>query len=824
MRDIDFNRGWIFWREGAENARQRVTLPHDGLIDTPRNPDQENYFLLAGYEGRKLYYEKTFFVPEDEQKQEMILEFEAIFCNSTVYVNGTEAGRRIYGYVPLAITLNPYLKFGADNTIRVECDIPKDGYSRWYSGGGIYRPVHLYMGGRTHIQAPYGIHVTTLSIDPVKVSIDVDVAGDEAATAAIYLTEHGLEMPALEDSAVVQSGHAHIELTVPGAKLWSADAPNLYDVTVTLKAENGAVLDEAKETFGIRTISVNAQEGLLINGKQTFLRGGCIHNDNGVIGVENNDATELHRAKLIKAAGFNAIRSAHHPMSRSLMGACDAVGLYVMDEAFDYWYMRKGGNPHNDQFLQCFEEDTRLMTEDAYNHPSVILYSIGNEIPEAGSLKGVRVGKRIVDVIHSIDRTRLTNLSPAVHWLREYLRDVPYLTEDEDEWIAKSPENQKKAIQHYIGIFMGAAANLPENEKGDVYPETYVKEDENATKNLYPYLDVAGYNYYEDHGGAKYDRLHELHPERPLLGTETRAENVVSVMDYARKHPYLIGDFIWTLQDHLGEVNVGCEHYGPVKKSADPRKIPNRDYPWLLNHGGMLDLEGVPLAALHRLEFAWNPDKKGIYLAVQPPIHDGVRPEYNSYLWTDSIESYSFADCAGKKSWADVYTDAASVEVLVNGQSAGRADTQEYLASVPIVYEPGEITAIGYDADGNELYRTSLKSADTASLRLTASADRTQIRAGGEDFVWIDFSVRDRNGILNALPDYEMTLSVEGSGILEGFGSTNPKAVVSYKCPRQMTYQGRAYAVIRSGEESGEIHVHAQAEGLSPADITIEVK
>lgn len=191
------------------------------------------------------------------------------------------------------------------------------------------------------------------------------------------------------------------------------------------------------------------------------------------------------------------------------------------------------------------------MVQDAYNHPCVVIYSIGNEIPEAGSVKGVRIGKEIVDTIHSLDTSRLTTLCPSVHWLREYLEDVPYLTRDEDEWMAEDPANKETDWNHYVRIFKGAVNNLPDNEKGQVYPETYIKQDEDATKNLYPYLDIAGYNYYED----RYEKLHELHPERLLLGTETRHTMLVDTMKFAKDHPYLIGDFIWTLQDHLGEAN-----------------------------------------------------------------------------------------------------------------------------------------------------------------------------------------------------------------------------------------------------------------------------
>ena len=217
-------------------------------------------------------------------------------------------------------------------------------------------------------------------------------------------------------------------------------------------------------------MTVQPEKGLLVNDVPTFLRGGCIHNDNGVIGVINNDVTELRRAWNIKRAGFNAIRSAHHPMSRSLMKACDEVGLYVMDEAFDSWYRPKVMNPYVKRFMDSYLSDTRLMVQDAYNHPSVIMYSIGNEIPEAGGVKGVRIGKSIISAIREMDDTRLITFCPSVHWLREYVDGTPYLTVDEDEWMTQSEENRQADWKHYLGVFMGAAANIPDSEKNEPYP------------------------------------------------------------------------------------------------------------------------------------------------------------------------------------------------------------------------------------------------------------------------------------------------------------------------------------------------------------------
>ena len=857
MKKIDFNHDWIFTQEGTRR-RETVTLPHDAMINTDRNPGMRNYFLLAGFEGGKYIYTKTFHAPEEYRHKTLILEFEAVYCMSRVYINGEPVCEKPYGFTPFWVSLNPYLRFGGDNEIRVEANVPKEGHGRWYTGGGIYRPVHLCIGEENHI-ALSGVKVTTLGIHPARIQVDVEIQGaglvsvdirkdgktvasgsrevkpeeGEAADSGREAEDSGRAAKSIKREAGAGNASVSLQLEVPDAKLWSAETPELYQAAVTL-ARGEKVYDEVTESFGIRTIEVNPEKGLLINGVPTFLRGGCIHNDNGVIGVINNDATELHRARILKKSGFNALRSAHHPMSRSLMKACDKVGLYVMDEAFDYWYRPKGGNPHCGLFLDTFREDTRAMVQDAYNHPCVVIYSIGNEIPEAGGVKGVRVGKEIVDIIRSIDATRPTTLCPSVHWLREYLDGVPYLTRDEDEWMAESPENKEKDWKHYRKIFLGAAANIPEDEKNLPYPPTFVRMDEEATKNLYPYLDIAGYNYYED----KYDTLHELHPERVLLGTETRGERIVDTMRYAREHPFLIGDFIWTLQEHLGEVNCCNISYGENSPGKDSRgkdspgkgteekekgHFSGRAYPWLINYGGTIDLIGTILPSIHKYEFAWDEKKKGLYLAAQPPVHEGLAPEVNGYRWTDAVDGWTYEGYEGKPTWVDAYTDAAEVEIFINGTSAGRSPVKDYYAKVPCFYQPGELLGVGYDGNGKELYRKSVRTAGQET-EICAVPDKTILQAGEEDFCFIDISVTDSQGRLKLLPERKVEIRIEGAGSIQGFGSANQLNEEKFNQPCHTTYLGRLQAVIRSGKKPGEIKVTFSGEGMEDAVVRLRAE
>lgn len=558
MQRLDFNTGWHF---SCPDGRDfDVTLPHDAMLNTPRNTEPGfTWFLLAGWRGNDYTYTKNLHITSELINKHLVLEFEGVYCMTTVTVNDRPAAEKAYGYTPFTVELDGLLREG-DNTIEVTAHVPQDGHNRWYTGGGIYRPVHLLVG------------------------------------------------------------------------------------------------------------------------------------------------------------------------------------------------------------------------EDAY--------------------------------IHALDTTRPTTLCPSVHWLREYLDGTPYLTTDEDEWMRDDPERKKSDWMHYASIFRSAVNNLPDNEKGQVYPETYIRMDEDATKNLYPYLDIAGYNYYED----RYEVLHKLHPERVLLGTETRHTMLPDTMKFAKTHPYLIGDFVWTLQSHLGEINCCDLHYEENEE--------HKSYPWVTNHGGVLDLTGQAEPSLHRYEFIWGGflDKPvhALYLASQPPVHNGKPPIATSYRWTDTVDGWTYEGYEGKRTFVDAYTDADSVEIFINGKSAGKAQVKDYFAKIPCIYEPGELVGVGYDADGHEIYRTSVRTADAETV-LTVKTDKNILRAGGQDFCFADVYVTDKNGTVKLLPDYDVKIEVVGAASLQGYGSAAYKNAEHYDQHHHKSWQGHLQAVLRSTEKTGPVTVTFTADGCAPA-------
>ncbi len=809
-----------------------VDLPHDATIGTKRTTDDHTYFLNVGFHGSHCIYQKTLFIPEEYRAMALYLEFEGIYRDFTVTLNGHELLNESFGYIPYAVRIEDFVLYGKDNVLKVEIDTPFDNHNRWYAGTGIYQDVYLHVAPKEHIRL-HGVRVTTISHEQPRVLVETAVAigstilpgadsstetGRLAAAATAKDTDTQIHIEILDgDKVVATADGTRAELEIPDARLWDAAHPYLYTARVTL-TKDGQPLDTAMQTFGIRTLAWNAEQGFLVNGVRTLLKGGCIHNDNGVIGMVANRVTEERRVKNLKASGFNALRSAHHPMSPALLEMCDKYGMYVMDESFDTWYRMKQINGFHLRFMEFYEDVTARMVRKDYNHPCVIMYSIGNEINEIGSLKGVRVARRMMEIIRSLDATRPLTLCPSMKMARNFLADTPYAEMDEDEYMAQGAEYEKKDADHYVWLYTKAITNIP-GSAADPYPKWVQEADEAATFPLYKDLEIAGYNYYSD----KFDDLHALHPERVLLGTETRGHLIYDNWNYIKKHPYAIGDFIWTLQDHIGEANVSGRHYENEEVLEDAASFcKGRGYPWLLNDGGVVDLLGHTLPAIHKFRLCWE-EEHGIYLASQPPVHDGVAATYGCYKWTDTIDSWSYDGCEGRPTFVDVYSDAAEVEVLINGKSLGRKAPLEFFAKFPCTYEPGELTGIGFNEAGEEIYRTTLHSAGSET-RIRVTPDKTVLKADTQDFCFLNIDVTDENGTIKAWPERELTIAVEGAATLQGFGSAECVTAESYCDNVHTTCNGRALAVLRSANAPGDVTVTVGCDGLPEAIVHLTAK
>lgn len=785
MNSNPFNQNWKFRKQGREET-QTVTLPHDAMIHERREPNGAGGSAHGFFPGGIYVYEKNFTAPAEWADKTVFIEFEGVYRNSVVSINGKSVGGRAYGYVPFRICADPLLNYGGENTITVTVDNSQLPNSRWYTGSGIYRPVNLIVGNKTHIEWQ-GVRVSTISYQPARIKVETESNGGEAVVEI------------LDGDKVVASGRgASLELDIPDAKLWSDETPYLYTCYVTL-AEHGQVVDEVTQRFGVRKVEWNSK-GLFINGKETLLRGGCYHHDNGILGAATFDKSEERRVRIMKEAGFNALRSSHNPTSRAMLEACDKYGMYLMDETWDMWYSHKNKFDYASNFEKDWREDIRSMIERDFNHPSVILYSIGNEVSEPAQEKGVKLAKEMVEYIHSLDRNRAVTGGINLMIISRSAKGKGIYKEDggrDDGGKQNAMGGMNSTIFNMITSMVGPGMNKGANgKKADV-----------VTSPVLDALDIAGYNY----ASGRYPLEGKAHPDRVIFGSETFPQDIYKNWQMVKKYPYLVGDFMWTAWDYLGETGIGAWSYTPDGKAFD------KPYPWLLADVGALDLLGNPNGELFLAQAAWGLLKKPA-IAVQPVNHHGIKPAKSVWRGTNALPSWSWQGCEGNKAIIEVYADAATVELLLNGKSLGKKKIKDCKAIFKTKYAPGTLTAVAYDAGGQELSRNELKSA-SGSIRLVAEPEETAVKAG--NIVYIPISLVGQNGVLERNADCKLTAAVE-NGELLAFGSANPRTEERYDSGNFTTYYGCAMAIVRAGQ-AGTVTLSVKNENQT-AMAAIEVK
>lgn len=771
MKKISFNNNWTC------NGKA-VTLPHDAQILEKRSPDASDgghgYFPGGVYT-----YEKTFTAPADWEGKKVLVEFEGVYKNSTVSLNGKRIGGHKYGYTTFTVELTG-LNYGGENTLTVVADNSQLPNSRWYSGSGIYRPVWLHIGGDARIEYQ-GVKITTLSIDPARIKVETEATGDVAVEI-------------LEGETVVATGSgAACELEIPNARLWSDETPNLYTARVTCGS------DVVEEKFGIRKIEWSPK-GLLINGKKTLLRGGCVHHDNGILGAATYDESEWRRVRILKEAGFNAIRSAHNPTSRAMLEACDHYGMYMMDETFDMWYNRKNKFDYGCDFEENWEADTAAMVRRDYNHPSVILYSIGNEVAEPGEPKGLDYGKKQIDLIHSLDATRPVTCGLNLMVMSRAAKGQGIYQDGEQKVNAPEQKNKKEEKVQNGSLAFNIMASLVGSgmNKGGNSP----KVDAIATP-IIDALDIAGYNY----GSGRYPLEEKQHPERIILGSETFPQDIYKNWEQVKKYPYILGDFMWTSWDYLGEAGIGAWSY----TGGMPF---NRPYPWVLAGAGVIDILGNPDASCRYASTVWGLEKAP-RIGVKPVNHPGVRVSKSVWRGTNAIESWAWAGCEGNKAEVEVYSDAETVELLLNGKRLGKKKLKEMKAIFKTKYAPGKLTAVAYDAMGREISRRTLESAE-GKTKVVVAPEKETARPG--EICYIPVEIVGENGVVESNADKRLTVSVEGGQLL-AFGSANPCHEDQYHTGSFTTYYGRALAIVRAGE-CGQMRICVEGEDASA---TVEI-
>jgi beta-galactosidase len=815
VKRTSFNDGWrvrpkaspfleLFGGEGQ--PWESVTLPHDAMIGGRRDPD--GHWGNGFFPGGVWQYEKTFVADEELRGQRVLLEFEGVYRGASVWVNGALAGHRPYGYTDFAVSIGEHLRFGEENVVAVHATSHDD--SRWYSGAGIYRPVHLVAGGPVHLALDAVVVTTpTVDADGAVVAVATVVENESLVTTTTTVTTELLD----DTGGAVACDVAPLtmfpgrtetlrhRLFVARPRRWSVEAPNLYTCRTTVEAD-GEVIDEASTAFGIRTIAVDAGRGLRINGETIELRGACIHHDNGVIGAATIPRADERRVEILKEAGFNALRSAHHPMSREMLVACDRLGMLVMDEAFDMWTEQKNDDDYGRVFPEWWEADVDAMVRKDRNHPSVIMYSIGNEIPDTGTSAGARIGRAICERIRALDDTRIVTNS-----INHMLACGPAMFASLGEGAGAPSTTPDIGVNTMMTMF---EQWLPVLLQQDVVDE--------KTAESFAYLDVSGYNYAE----SRYALDHELHPQRVIVGSETNPGKIARNWELVRELPHLIGDFTWTGWDYLGESGIGRMRYGDDDAGSGGTGGLMGSYPWITSNTGDIDITGFRRPVSYWRQIVWG-GRDTPYVAVRPPAHHGDEANLRQmWTFTDAIASWSWPGYEGRPIAVEVYADADEVELLVNGESVGRArvgESHPYVASVSTTYAPGELTAIAR-RNGVEAGRTSLTSAAGAVL-FDVHVDRAQIAATDRDLAYVDIALVDPDGNLHSSEDRAVTVAVDGPAVLQGLGSGNPCTEETFGATTHETFNGRALAVVRP-TGTGTITVIVSAKDCDDRTVTIE--
>ena len=776
MAQTLFDSGWQFTRNGKT---VNVDLPHDWDIYEAPDPATGATGTGGGwYQGGKGEYRKTFKTPDGEIVR---LHFEGVYQKAEVFINGQKAGQHAYGYTPFTIDVTPYLYKDKkkDNEVVVKVDNSEQPNCRWYSGSGIYRHVWLETMPALHI-AENGVFVTTSKVSAEQATVKVDVTIENNANTE---KEGIVEVEGQQKSVVLKAGESAtvtFTYTIENPKLWSPDSPDLYTTNVQLYSKRiiqhqkgylKTLISQFSTKFGIRSFSFDAEKGFVLNGKPILINGACVHHDDGVLGAMAFDAAEIRKVRLMKEAGFNLIRTSHNPTTRAFLDACDSLGMLVIDEAFDGWRQAKTPHDYSTLIDSCYKEDIRAMVQRDRNHPSIVCWSIGNEVMERKDIRVVTTARKLKQAILEWDDTR-----PVTEALCSWDRD----------WEIYDPHAEV--------------------------------------------LDVVGYNYMIH----KHASDHQRDPKRVMWQTESYPRDAFKNWKLVNDYPYIVGDIVWTGLDYLGESGIGRyyyngetpgEHYveggmpdwhGAYCGDVDITgwRKPISHYREILWNASPSPSEGRDVQIPKNQESANQTPPlleglgEALYLAVREP--DGYHEKIHLTAWSvwPTWESWNWQSWEGKPIEVEVYTRDPQVKLYLNDKLIGTKNVNqstEFKAVFTVPYEAGTLRA--ESCWGRT--KTLTTAGEPAALRLTP--DRRFITADGQDLAFITVEVVDKNGWV--CPDAAIPCEaiVKGQGSLLSFASADLKDREPYTSPRVTTWKGRALLVVRSTQKNGRMQVNIKS-------------
>ncbi len=782
-----------------DSSWRQVDLPHDWSIE--RAPEEKNPTGASGgyFQAGVGWYRKVFTAPESWKGRRVTAELDGVASNATVYLNGKKLGIHPYAYTGFRFDLTPELDFAKKNVLAVRVDNSQQPASRWYSGAGIYRHVRVVITGPIHV-SPGGVFISTpeASADRARIAARVQVQNESAGpvevtvTTTVFSAANEALGSAKSELKLGAGAHedASQDINVLHPALWSPQIPTLHRaVTEILSA--GKVVDRVETSFGIRTLSWSVDKGLLLNGHSLKLAGGSVHHDNGPLGAAGFDRAEERKVELLKAAGFNAVRTAHNPPSSAFLDACDRLGLLVLDEPFDVWTVPKRRYDYATFFKDWWQADLDAMVKRDRSHPSIVMWGIGNEIPEVWTKEGAPLAMELAARVRSLDSTR-------------------------------------PLTQAFPGATFGPN------------PDAAMSQ-----------VDISGYNYNLAQNGPE---DHVRVPGRIMLTTESLPADVFEQWKLTQDHPYMIGEFVWTAMDYLGESGIGAWSYGTPKQFAQtsamkgflrtflakmgadgknpmapyldgqPSSPGSPDFPWHAAFCGDLDLTGYRKPQSYYRDILWNGGSR-VYATVRLP--EPVDKKIIATGWSvyPTLPSWTWPGREGKDMEVEVYSGTDKVRLYLNDKLIDEKPTtteQQRKAVFTVPYIPGILKAVGLNGDREVATSVLQTVGPPAQLRMTA--DRTDLGNDGEDLAFVTVEAIDTQGRPQPNANDEVRFTVSGPGSIIAVGNSDGSNPESYQGDQIALFHGRALVVLRASRVPGTIHLTANADDLKEAEIHIQSK
>ncbi|MDV7185923.1 beta-galactosidase GalB [Lutibacter sp. TH_r2] len=796
--DQNFNKDWLFQKEAPEEAKsidfddadwRSLNLPHDWAIEGPF--DKKYNARTGGLPVHGVaWYRKHFTIENKYSEKQISIEFDGAMNNAKVWLNGEFVGERPYGYIGFELDLTKHIKFGEKNVIAVQLS-PEDLAARWYSGAGIYRNVRLKINNSIHIPQ-YGTYVTTPKINKTKAEVNIETkivsaakSSEEVVLKTIILNSKGIQVVENLKKITIHKNWEVVEnvgLTVENPDLWDLNNPVLYTAKSSILI-NKKIVDEYETKFGIREIEFDKDKGFLLNGNQVELNGVCMHHDQGPLGTAINYRAKQRQMEIMQSMGVNALRTSHNPPSPEILQVCDELGIVVIAEAFDEWKLGKVKNGYNKFFDEWHEKDLRDMIKRDRNHPSVIMWSIGNEILEQSRKDGWKVAKQLNDICHDEDITRPTTVgfnyypAPFKNKLAEYVDIVGmnYWPENYNEILEANPDM----------IIYGSETSSLTSSRG-VYHLPIEFTEKHETNHVSSYDVIVG----------------------PPWAYPPDVE-----FDAQEKCPKSLGEFMWTGFDYIGEPTP----YGGRDNST--HGYWNDDWPSRSSYFAPVDLCGFPKDRYYLYQSQWT---------TESMVH--VLPHWN---WEgkegETIPVYSYTNCE-------------EVELFVNGKSYGKKVKGKDFTMIPaeyhdykkgmykskyrlswnVPYQPGSLKVVAYNK-GKQVVTKEIKTAGKPA-KISLVADRTEIDADGNDLSFITVRVEDKDGNMCPEANNLVNFKIEGQGVLAAVGSGDQTSLESFQVPKRKVFNGMCLVVLKSLETTGEIKLIAKSELLKEAQIVISTK